>query len=249
MHLFMPKRKPQDFTDGSGSVGIALRRARKEANYSLSKTARIAGVSISLLGMIERGDHSITSVGQQNIANFPEAYGLSAEEFSRITGAVIVRPASNDEPDPMAHMRVSPEFIKLQRIGWVNAGDSEVYKLAPLEEYDEVPKNQLVKKQCVIKNCFTYVVNGDSMVTDGAKNHPKGISDGDIIVIEKHRLVMPEDIVVIWDKRDQKMLVKAVAEGADDGYLVFKSLNSRYPPIFRHESEIKIYGVKVWRGG
>ncbi|NJK42924.1 MAG: hypothetical protein HC933_00470 [Pleurocapsa sp. SU_196_0] len=153
------------------------------------------------------------------------------------------------EDDPMAHLRVSPLRVKIQRVGWVNAGNSDVFKLAPIDEYDEIPKQQLLKMHCNLDHCFTYLVNGDSMVTDAARTHPKGIADGDLIVVERYRVVMPDDIVVIWDKTDEKMLVKVVKEGDSDGYLVFKSLNHKYPPIFRHESEVKIYGVKVWRGG
>jgi SOS-response transcriptional repressor LexA len=155
----------------------------------------------------------------------------------------------NGVPDPMEHIRTKTHWSKIQRIGVVNAGNSDVYELAPIGEYDDVPEQQLIRKQCKLENCYTYLVNGDSMVSDGTKTHKKAIAHGDIIVIERFRAIQKDDLVVFWDKTEQKMLVKSVSEGSDDGYMVFRSFNSSFPPIVRHESDVKVYGVVVWRGG
>ncbi len=151
--------------------------------------------------------------------------------------------------DEMGHLRASVNYLHIPRVGIVNAGKGDEYHLASIGEVDEVPHQALLKKQCRLENCFSYHVNGDSMFSEGAKMHRKSIAHGDVVVIEKYRVVQADDLVVIWDKVSQKMLIKAVNEAEDDGFLVFSSYNKGHPPLIRRVSEVKIYGVVVWRGG
>jgi SOS-response transcriptional repressor LexA len=153
------------------------------------------------------------------------------------------------QKDEMGHLRANVNFLHIPRIGVVNAGKGDEYKLATIGEVDEVPHQALIKKQCRLQNCFSYHVNGDSMFSEGAKTHRKSIAHGDVVVIEKYRTVQTDDLVVIWDKVSQKMLIKAVSEADEDGFLVFSSYNKGHPPLIRRVSEVKIYGVVVWRGG
>lgn len=66
------------------TVGLRLRRARKEAGLTLAQAADKAGLSRSTIGSIERGEHDLNSVSRRNLINLPSAFGLSASEFSRI---------------------------------------------------------------------------------------------------------------------------------------------------------------------
>jgi SOS-response transcriptional repressor LexA len=153
------------------------------------------------------------------------------------------------QKDEMGHLRANVNFLHIPRVGIVNAGKGDEYNLANIGEVDEVPHQALIKKQCRLQNCFSYHVNGDSMFSEGAKTHKKSIAHGDVVVIEKYRTVQADDLVVIWDKVSQKMLIKAVSEADEDGFLVFSSYNKGHAPLVRRVSEVKIYGVVVWRGG
>lgn len=86
----------------NAKIGMALRQARKNAwglRGSLARTAEMAGVSTALLSMIERGDHPISSVRPDSLRNFPEAYGMSAQDFAQLTGLTFVIPAEG-QPQP-----------------------------------------------------------------------------------------------------------------------------------------------------
>lgn len=69
-------------------VGLALRSARKAAKLSTARAAELGGVSVSQLGTIERGDHSLTSVSAGNLRNLPAAFGLTWGQFVEIVAPV-----------------------------------------------------------------------------------------------------------------------------------------------------------------
>jgi transcriptional regulator with XRE-family HTH domain len=230
---------------------VALRQRRKELKLTQEQIAALAGDLLAqrTISNLENGrNKDFGELGITKMNALARALNWTLDELQRETGASFGFDQSIDI-DPMEHIRAKTHWSKIQRIGVVNAGNSDVYELAPIGEYDDVPEQQLLRRQCKLENCYTYLVNGDSMVSDGTKTHKKAIAHGDIIVIERFRTVQKDDLVVFWDKTEQKMLVKAVNEGSDDGYMVFRSFNSSFPPIVRHESDVKIYGVVVWRGG
>lgn len=69
-------------------VGLALRSARKAASLSTARAAELGGVSVSQLGAIERGDHSLTSVSAGNLRRLPAAFGLTWPQFVEIVAPV-----------------------------------------------------------------------------------------------------------------------------------------------------------------
>lgn len=109
-------------------IGLALRRARK-AHWgdrgSLAKAASIAGVSQALLSMIERGHHAISKVRAENLTRFPEAYGLSVQAFSDLTGIVLVTPRGETENVSVQTPRSPTEYLPLLRLSTAHRDDAE----------------------------------------------------------------------------------------------------------------------------
>lgn len=70
------------------SVGLRLRRARKEAGLTLAQASDRAGLSRSTIGSIERGEHDLNSVSRRNLLYLPNAFGLSAQAFTSIVRPV-----------------------------------------------------------------------------------------------------------------------------------------------------------------
>jgi transcriptional regulator with XRE-family HTH domain len=94
-------------------TGLALRAARKQAwggRGSLSQAAEIAGVSPALLSQIERGDHPISKVRSASLARFPDAYGMTALEFSRLTGVSLIDASEMSQTPP--DLQGSGEFLR-----------------------------------------------------------------------------------------------------------------------------------------
>lgn len=69
------------FTPTSGTLGVALRSARRRAGLSSFDAAGQAGISVPLLSLIERGEHPLTSVSTRNLARLNLAFGLSWPAF------------------------------------------------------------------------------------------------------------------------------------------------------------------------
>ena len=87
-HFIVPERSDEQ-------IGRELRRLRKDKfgdRGSLAKVAKDADVSIALVGAIERGDHSLSKVGQERITRLAQAYGMTNEQFADLTGISIVSP-------------------------------------------------------------------------------------------------------------------------------------------------------------
>lgn len=105
-------------------IGLELRRARKRRyglRNSLNKAAEVAGVSIALLSMIERGHHALNKVRPETLERMPEAYGLKVQEFSDLTGITLVRP--NDMSDIGFNVkRIGSQEYVHARINLVTAG-------------------------------------------------------------------------------------------------------------------------------
>lgn len=94
LSLFQPAAPPMPALEAMPpyedreSVGLALRSARKAAGLTTARAAELGGVSVSQLGAIERGDHSLTSVSAGNLRRLPAAFGLSWGQFVELTAPV-----------------------------------------------------------------------------------------------------------------------------------------------------------------
>lgn len=62
----------------------------------------MAGVSVALLSMIERGDHPLQKVRTDALQRFPEAYGMSAQEFASLTGITLISSSTEEPQAPVA---------------------------------------------------------------------------------------------------------------------------------------------------
>lgn len=69
-------------------VGLRLRRARKDAGYSLPQASELSGLSRSTIGSIERGEHDISSLSARNLMNLHKAFGLTQTKFAAIVTPV-----------------------------------------------------------------------------------------------------------------------------------------------------------------
>lgn len=70
------------------NIGLKLRAARKRAGLTTAQAAEVGGISVTQLGAIERGSHSLTSMSAGNLSRLPAAFGLSWEKFVEIISPV-----------------------------------------------------------------------------------------------------------------------------------------------------------------
>jgi len=118
------------------------------------------------------------------------------------------------------------KFFALPLLGQVKAGypilAEENRQYLSLDEY-------LIEKPAL---SFLLKVSGDSL-------KDLGIFDGDIVIIEKKKEVMPGDIVLA--QIDQEWTLKILRKDRANNRFYLEAANKKYPPFFPRQ-ELQIFG-------
>jgi repressor LexA len=222
------------------AVGLRLRRARKEAGLDTSQAAERAGISVSTLGALERGAHSLTSVAAGSLARVPAAFGLTWTAFVELVrptyGAYIPLLAQDEEL-----LEARDGAVKLIDDGMVEV---PVYGMAAAHTEGNMSATRPVgttriPKHLLRENRHAYLVLGDSM-DDGGR---RGIQDGDTVLCDQADLDLREGGVFIVKVPGNGILLKRVRT-YDDGETYLESDNRKYRPLLPDEAEI--IGRVVW---
>lgn len=184
--------------DHNVKVGLALRQARKKAwglRGSLARTAEMAGVSTALLSMIERGDHPISSVRPDSLRKFPEAYGMSAQDFAQVTGLTFVVPAEG-QPQP-DNVRIVDNLHRVPVRTLAAAGDA-FYTDGAIVDYEYVPGDLYRVGMLVVQ------VVGDSMMPT--------LLPGDYIYVDTRHLDVAPGKIVLAHLHGDGFVIKRIRE-------------------------------------
>lgn len=152
------------------------------------------------------------------------------------------------DSEPPSSLEDRFEGIHIPIYGKVSAGSDEP---EPMEGESLGIPNYILKSLQIRepqRELAGYLVNGNSMfyASDGAR--ARGLKHGDFIAVQRFATPREGDMVVIWDRQNEKMLVKLFDETEE--WLVFRSVNSSAnPPITRRRDDVHVYGVVVFKAG
>ena len=210
---------PADSTKKENArIGLALRQARKKAwgGYgSLARTADVAGVSQGLLSMIERGEHALSKVRTENLQRFPEAYGMSAREFSQLTGLSVVVPTEEESVSVVDNIHQVP-IRNMACAGPALYSEEAVLGMAYVDD-------RLFRSDMMV-----VLVNGDSMSPT--------IQSGDEVYIDTRQLEPSENkIFLVHIPGDGYVLKRAMRVA---GHWMLVSDNRAYAPLSPDEAHI-----------
>lgn len=224
------------------STRLQMRRVelgyKSQGELSAATNDLVAQRSISHL---ESGSSPLTGLTAPRLAALARALNWTIPQMEQETSVKLI---SADISYPPPELEVEDRMIRIPLLGSVSAGDEAPIALE--REFTGIPERELIRKKANRKNVYGYIVNGTSMMSDGVRER-RSLRPGDTVAVERNRFIQEDDIVVAWDGEHERMLVKLVAEEGD--WLVFKSLNSGYPPIMRRAEDVHIFGVVIWRGG
>jgi SOS-response transcriptional repressor LexA len=238
----------------------ALLERRNELFGSQPKMEAAAhdAISQTKISRLERGIiNPVTGLNIQEFAALLEVFQWSMDDFTISTGLEIplgLPGLLREEQDRRAtleavkHLEVNmDELEKFDVFSSVSAGTAR----AKPEKSEPVllSKKFLKRKGAKRENVRVYLCNGDCMVADSPRRDVREIRHGDHIAVDTARGVQIGEQIVLWDAREQKMLVKVFEGEQDEEHVIYKPLNSSYPPIVRRADEGKPIGVVIWRGG
>lgn len=212
-------------------IGLELRRARKRAGLETYEAAEKGGVSVTQLGNIERGTHSLTSMSAGNLARLPAAFGLTWEQFTAIVAPSYAPYIPFLKSQSAPNMRFNP-FDEVEDLGEVvmlrvydlAQASKPIMELEPLEGYDPV----YLPRKTTKPGTALFRVQGHSMTIGGVG----GIMEGDVVMVDTRDLEpMPEKIYVIHIPGDGVTL-KRVRWLGDDLWLFSDNEDqTAYPPF------------------
>ncbi len=228
-----------------GEIFRALREAR---GYSFREAAKAGHISPGSVQRLENGtltDKTITGVVLQGAARYLliseqtvlDILGGRYDDVENITTYL----------EALRHLEVSPDWVPVPVYGTASAGDSEA---EPLFGYPPALASRaaLIRKGANLTQIRAYIVNGDCMISEGARHTEKNLADGDVIIVDPSKGYEDGDTVVAWWPDEEKMVVKRFR---------FERENIRLAParpgrpsvVLSHEDQLMIIGPVVWRGG
>ena len=215
-----------------GDINIALRSARKRAGYTLHEAATRAGISVPLLGLIERGEHPLTSVSTRNLARLNLAFGLSWTEFLSI-----ILPVYADQlPYLSVATPVSSRFLHAP--GNVKQGLNPACQNSGVTQTIAVPDFAAIAAY-PDADLIVLHVTPDSLSCEEARN---AVPMDCHAIFNIKLLPMTGDVVAVWlDAEGCGALQVWVQDGKP---VVLNSYNTRERPVIT-ERPTKIRGVYV----
>lgn len=214
----------------------AIQHRREEMGITQEELALRADLSPSAVAKLEQGRQQIQNMQLANYVALCRELGFDPIAFATSFGLRM----------PVAEMPLRFEYRdrgqKFQVYGSVSAGDRAA---EPLEdEWVEIPDRILKRYGVKRENVRVYLVNGDCMLSDGARS----IKPGDYIAVDRGRRPQPGEVVVSWWPEEEKMVIK-LYQVEREGILLTPT-QPRHPVlVLPHEDDVNIFGPVFWRGG
>lgn len=148
--------------------------------------------------------------------------------------------------DQLARWAVNPTFEVFPVFHSVSAGTADG---DPIDEREAaIPLEHMRKRGVTREETMVVLVNGDCMVSKTIWE-TRSIRHHDYIAIHLGAKPRENDIIVCYDVKEEKLIVKRFGEDNDDYILLYPS--NGHPPIVRpkDDPELIYRGVVYWRGG
>lgn len=254
-----------------------LKERREALGKSQAQMARDSGVlNQTELSRLERGVvHPTKDMGAAKLGALLKALGWTPSRFVQETGLELdIMPGSVQLLEGAKHLQVHLQFATFPVYHSVSAGEKQTSGHALPDGKDallpdgkdalpdgkdalpdgkdamlvSIPLEDLKASGASPEGIVVYLVNGDCMVSEGVRGLPQSIAPGDKVAVDTRRMPRAGDVVVAWDDKADKLLIKRFREEGE--HIIFYPARHSVPPVVRHRDDpLKIIGPVVWRGG
>lgn len=238
-----------------GGLGRFLKQHREDLEGGPRATkqediAELLEFNQSYISRLERGrlDDTIrTKWKPDRVWTLLKAYKFTDEEALEIAQRFGLDVPPPPTPNAIQRLEVSPDFQYFPVFHGVAAGDSDPKPISG--ESAAIPQRHL--KGVNPDNVRVFLVNGDCMVSQSVKNSSKSIGPGDFVGVDTGRLACDGCIVVAFDAKEDKLIVKHYREEGEDDHIILYPAKAGHPPVVRpkDDPQLRIIGVVFWRGG
>lgn len=239
----MPREEMPSLSERE-AVGLKLRAARKAADLSTAQAAERGGLSVTQLGAIERGDHSLTSVSAAGLSRLPAAFGLRPQAFLEIVAPTYAPYISllsdrtliddmggksmRDVGGMVMNGTVSFPPYTMKSIHALASASLPLDELEPLPDLSPIPvENSRLRPGTVL-----FLVEGDSMTIGGVR----GIMDGDTIFVDTHDLTPQDGRVFVLHIQGNGVTVKRLRRLGSEYWCFSDSEDQQQYPPFQADS-------------
>lgn len=221
-----------------------IRRRREGLGKSQAQVVRASGgvLNQTELSRLERGlVHPTRDMGAAKLGALLRVLEWTASQFVGDTGLQLDVVAD----EGAKRLEVQPHFATFPVYHSVSAGHKQA---KGSEALVSIPLEDLKAAGASPEGIVVYMVNGDCMVSEGVRGLPQSIAPGDRVAVDTRRMPRSGDVVVAWDGKDEKLLIKRFREIGE--HIIFYPARHNVPPVVRHRDDpLQIIGPVVWRGG
>jgi len=157
---------------------------------------------------------------------------LYAQDFKQIFG--------KDNFEKYVIRNLEEDIIPVYASGSAGSGNSE-----DIDGHIRVPKEAL--KGHKKDNVYALLVNGTCLVSHDVRFSVKNIAHGDYVAVDEMQAPQNHNIVVYWDNRQEKLIIKMYKE--IDSTIILYDAHGIMVPHAQFEDDLIFKGVVFWRGG
>ena len=201
------------------------------------------------ISRIERGQtHPVNDLPLPRFFAFLKAYQWTIEDFTQATTLEVpyISQEQAEAIEAAKDLEVHSKYLQFPVYTGASAGVSDPDAIDG--EVAFISTDKLRAKGADPRYVNVYRVNGDCMVSSEAQRLQKNIAHGDFIAVDTRRRPKPGDTVVAWWPQEQKLVVKRFRV-EEEGIVLFP-LSAGHPTVvLKHEEDINVIGVVIWREG
>jgi phage repressor protein C with HTH and peptisase S24 domain len=135
--------------------------------------------------------------------------------------------------------------LDLVRVPVYSSASAGSGKSEEIEDYTLIPREALRGR--VEKSVFSVLVNGNCLVSHEVRFNARNIAHGDYATVDPNATPKSGDIVLFWDNRDEKLIIKLYRESGSS-IVLYDAKGVMVPkPMF--DNDLTFKGVVFWRSG
>lgn len=161
------------------------------------------------------------------------AQRLFADDFKEIFG-------NKDNFEKHVIRDLEEDVIPVYGSASAGSGNSE-----DIEGFLRIPKISLRGRDK--KNIYALLVNQDCLVSHDVRFSVKNVAHGDYVAVDEMQVPVSSSIVVYWDNRQEKLILKLFKE--KDSSIILYDGKGNMIPSAQFEDDLIFKGVAFWRGG
>jgi transcriptional regulator with XRE-family HTH domain len=222
-----------------------LRERMKDKDITQADVARALGIKQATVSLYFRDPDHLKTKGADFFTRFVQEHGFGKSEANEITKEFFAEEFRDIFGSPNNFEKyivkdLEEDVVPVLASASAGTGDSDA-----IEEYARIPKIALKGRSKT--NVFAVKVNGNCLVSHEVRFNPRNIAHGDYAFFDISQTPKNSDVVLYWDNREEKLIIKVFNERGKN--IVLYDARGVMVPKPQFDNDLVFRGVVFWRSG